>query len=304
LGRLLGLAVARTGCPHFGLLVGTRSGLPSLGLVGLLVRHSPDVGAALRNLARHLQVRDRAAVLPLTVRDGVATLDYALYQTGIEASEQIYDGAIAVATNVMRALCGPGWRPIEVLFSHGRPCDVAPFRRFFAAPLRFDAERTAIVFPAKWLGHLPGGADPATYRRLKRRVEALEAQAEGDLVADLRRVLRTLLLAGKGSVETVAARVGMHRRTLNRRLQARGTSVHALVEATRFEVARQLVESTRMPLVEISASLGYADASAFTRAFRRWTGTTPTAWRGTSVARTVKLGSARRDRVGAPAIRG
>jgi AraC-like DNA-binding protein len=59
-----------------------------------------------------------------------------------------------------------------------------------------------------------------------------------------------------------------------------------------------------MPLVEISASLGYADASAFTRAFRRWTGTTPTAWPGTSVARTVKLGSARRDRVGAPAIRG
>src|SRR5262245_40918022 len=111
LGRLLGLAVARSSCRHFGLLVGERSGLASLGLVGLLARHSPDVGAALRNLAGHLQLRDRAAVLPLTLQGDVATLDYALYQTGIEASDQIYDGAIAIAMNVMRALCGPGWRP-------------------------------------------------------------------------------------------------------------------------------------------------------------------------------------------------
>jgi AraC-like DNA-binding protein len=71
----------------------------------------------------------------------------------------------------------------------------------------------------------------------------------------------------------------MHRRSLNRRLEARGMSLHRLVEETRFEIAHQLVENTGMLLVEISAALGYADASAFTRAFRRWSGATPTAWR-------------------------
>jgi AraC-like DNA-binding protein len=71
----------------------------------------------------------------------------------------------------------------------------------------------------------------------------------------------------------------MHRRTLNRRLRAQGTTLHRLVEETRFEIARQLVENTRIPLTEVAAILAYADASAFTRAFRRWTGTAPNRWR-------------------------
>jgi AraC-like DNA-binding protein len=287
LGRVLGLAVERTGCPHFGLLVGEHSGLASLSLVGLLARHSPDVGAALRNLSDHQELRDRAGVVPLTVRGGVATLDYAIYQTGIDASDQIYDGAIAIMMNVMRNLCGPYWRPSEVLFCHRRPADPDPFRSVFAAPLRFDAERTALVFPASWLRHRSSDADPAAYHRLQQRIEAIEARAHGDLVEDVRRILRTLLLGGRGSVESVAERLALHRRTLNRRLQALGTSVHDLLEETRFEVARQLVESTRMPLVRVAAALGYADASAFTRAFRRWSGSTPIGWRRNGSARRV-----------------
>jgi AraC-like DNA-binding protein len=279
LGRLLRLAAERTGCAHLGLLVGQRSGLASLGLVGRLVQSSPDVGTALRNLVGHLHVRDRGAVASFQVQGGMASLGYAIYQTGVEAGDQICDGAIAIAMNAMRTLCGAGWRPTEVLLSQRRPADPTPFRRVFEAPLRFDVERTALVFPAAWLRHRSNASDPAAYRRLLERVEALEARAERDLVADLRRMLRTLLVGGSGSVESVAERLAIHRRTLNRRLQARGTSLHRLVEEIRFEIARQLVELTRMPLVEISAALGYADASAFTRAFRRWSGRTPSEWR-------------------------
>jgi AraC-like DNA-binding protein len=213
------------------------------------------------------------------VRGGVATLDYAIYATGVEASDQIYDGALAISSNALRTLCGPDWHPTEVLFCHSKPADASPFRRVFDGPLRFDAEQTAIVFPVTWLAHRLCGADSAVYRRLERRVGALKEQADDDPVAALRRLLRTLLLGGSGSVANVAKHLAMHRRTLNRRLEARGTSVHELVEEIRFEVARQLVELTRMPLVEISAALGYADPSAFTRAFRRWSGITPSEWR-------------------------
>ncbi len=279
LGRLLGRAVVRTGCPHFGLLVGQRSGLASLGLVGLLTQSSPDVGTALHNLTAHQHLRDRGAVSSLLVQGRVATLGYEVCQAGVEWSDQIHDGAIAIAMNAMRTLCGRGWRATEVRFCHSKPVDLRPFYRVFEAPLHFDAERTALVFPASWLGRRSSAADSSAYHRLRRRVEALEGRAEGDLVADLRRMLRTLLLGGKGSVEEVAERLELHRRTLNRRLQARGTSLHRLVEETRFEIARQLVEHTKMPLLEISATLGYADASAFTRAFRRWSGTTPSGCR-------------------------
>ena len=71
----------------------------------------------------------------------------------------------------------------------------------------------------------------------------------------------------------------MHRRTLNRRLKAQNYTFHELVNEVRYEIARQLLEDTRMPMSQIAVTLDYSDASAFTRAFRRWSGTTPAAWR-------------------------
>lgn len=279
LGRLLALAVARSGCRHIGIRVGERTGCSSLGLVGLLTRHSPDVGTALGSLTAHLHLRDRGAVAPLIVAGGTATFGYEVYQPGVEACDQICDGAMAIVTNVLRELCGAAWRPAEVLFAHTSPSDLRPFRQMFGAPLRFDAERTALVFPSRDLERPTRGADPKVFRRLAGRVALAESAMPDDLVARLRRMLRTMLLSGKGSVAEVASRTSMHRRTLNRRLQAHGTTLHRLVEETRFEIARQLVENTRIPLTEIAAILAYADASAFTRAFRRWTGTAPNRWR-------------------------
>lgn len=279
LGRLVARVVATTGCGHLGLLIGERCQPASLGLVGLLALHSPDVGTALRNLTAHLHLRDRGAVAPLRVVNGVALFGYAIYQPGVEGCDQIYDGAMAIVMNLMRSLCGPEWRPSEVLFAHSQPAELQPFRRVFGAPLRFDAERTGLAFASRWLEQPTRGADPVLYRELEETVAAAESALAGDLVADLRRMLRVILLGGKGSVEEVAGRLSMHRRTLNRRLRARGTSLHRLVEQTRFEIARQLVEHTRMPLTDVAAALGYADASAFTRAFQRWTGRPPSAWR-------------------------
>ncbi len=279
LGRLLALAVARSGCRHIGLRVGERAGSSSLGLVGLLTRHSPDVGTALGNLTAHLHLRDRGAVAPLVVAGGTATFGYEVYQPGVEACDQICDGAMAIVTNVLRELCGAAWRPVEVRFAHSSPSDLRPFRQVFGAPLRFDAARTALVFPSRDLERPTRGADPEVFRRLVGRVALAESAMPDDLVAGLRRMLRTMLLSGKGSVAEVASRTSMHRRTLNRRLRARGTTLHRLVEETRFEIARQLVENTRIPLTEVAAILAYADASAFTRAFRRWTGTAPNRWR-------------------------
>lgn len=287
LGRLTALVVRRTGCAHFGLLIGQGAGLGSIGLVGRFAQSAPDVGTALRSLMSHFHLRDRGAVLSLSASGGSATLGYDIYQSGIEATDQICDGAIAIAMNAMRTLCGRGWRPSEVRFSHAIPADPHPFRSFFGAPLRFDCERTALVFPARWLDHRPNAADPAVYESLERQIAALESSATEDLVAELRRILRSLVVGGEGSVEEVARRLALHRRTLNRRLQRLGTSVHQIVEETRREAACHMLEHTRMPMIEIASALGYADASAFTRAFRRWTGRTPSSWR---------------ERLGAPAV--
>jgi AraC-like DNA-binding protein len=77
----------------------------------------------------------------------------------------------------------------------------------------------------------------------------------------------------------VADLFAIHRRTLNRRLRAQGTTFKALVDETRYEVARQLLRDTRIPVAQVAAALDYSDPASFDRAFRRWSGTTPSAWR-------------------------
>lgn len=278
-GRLLKGCAARTQCPHFGLLVGQRAGPASLGLAGHLLLHSPDVGSALRALILHLHLQDQGAVPGLSVEQDLAVLSYAIYQPGVEGIDQIYDIAMAIAFNILRALCGPIWLPTEVLFSHHRPEDVGAYRRCFQAPVRFDMEQTALVFPATWLDYSVKGADPVLLRQLEQRIAAFEQLNHHDLVGPLRRALRTLLIARQCSLEQVAQLFSMHRRTLNRRLEVRGITFRGLVDEVRYEIARQLLENTGMPVVQIAATLDYSDASAFTRAFRRWSGTTPTAWR-------------------------
>jgi len=88
-GRLTAHCVAVTGCKHFGLLVGQRAGLNSLGLVGLLVRSSPDVETALQSLERYLYLQLQGAVLALTVDANKATLSYDIYQARAEANDQV-----------------------------------------------------------------------------------------------------------------------------------------------------------------------------------------------------------------------
>ena len=278
-GRLLKWCVARTQCPDFGLLIGQRSGPDCMGIVGCLAQHLPDVGSALRSLILHLHIHDRGATPLLSVEQGVAMLSYLIYQQEVESSNQIYDGAMAITFNIMRALCGPAWLPTEVLFSHRPPDDIRPYRRFFQAPLRFDMEQTALVFPAQWLDRAVTGADPLLRQQFEQRIAALENLDPRDLVGQLRCVLRTLLITHRSSLDQVAQLFLMHRRTLNRRLEKQNYTFQRLVNEVRYEIARQLLDNTHLDMSQIAATLDYADASAFTRAFRRWSGTTPTAWR-------------------------
>ena len=102
-----------------------------------------------------------------------------------------------------------------------------------------------------------------------------------DLPDQVRSVLRTSIRTGHARADQVAAIFSMHARTLNRHLNEFGISFRALVDEGRFEIAQQMLQSSAMEVAQIAAMLDYADASAFTRAFRRWSGTTPARWRST-----------------------
>jgi len=280
-GRLLAHCVERTHCPHLGLLVGQHGGLHSLGLIGLLVKYSPDVGTALRNLVRYFHLHVRGAVPTLTVEGGAAIFGYQVYQAGASAVDQAGDGAVAVIFNIMRELCGPDWKPSEAWFAHRKPQNVEPYRRFFGVFLRFDAEQYALVFSSSWLQRPLPEAHPDLRRVLQKQIDELETRHGDDFPAQVRSVLRAALATGHGSADRIAALFSMHPRTLHRHLNAYGIGFQELLDETRFEMARQMLEDSAVDVAEIAALLDYADARSFIRAFRRWSDTTPARWRAT-----------------------
>jgi AraC-like DNA-binding protein len=277
--HLLAHCAARTGCPHFGLLVGQHNGLHSLGLMGLLVKYSPDVGTAIRNMVRYMHLHVRSAVAALAVDGSVASFSYDICGPKVEAHDQTGDGAMAAFCNGVRELCGPDWKPVEVCFAHRQPADVGPFRRYFRVPLRFDAEQYALRFSAYWLNHRLPESDPELRRLLQSQIDMLDVRFGDALPSQVRRMLRAALATGHARADHVAMLLSMNSRSLNRRLNAFGTSFRELLDETRFQIARQMLEDSAMEAGQIAGLLGYAAPGVFTRAFRRWSGTTPSQWR-------------------------
>jgi AraC-like DNA-binding protein len=278
-GRMMEHCAKRTGCPHFGLLVGQKAGLSSFGLVGLLAKYSPDVGSALNSLMRFMHLHVRGATTTLSVGPELAELEYQIYQVGAKGNDQVGAGAVAVAHNILCDLCGNDFKPIEARFVHREPEDLEPFQKFFQAPLSFNAEQYALVFSAKWLNRLVADTSPELLALLRKEINKLEIGLADDLVQNVRTLLRTTLVTGHASANQIAELLSMHRRTLNRHLNAQGISFRELADEVSFEISRQLLEDSDMEIVQIASLLGYSNASAFTRAFRRWSSTTPAVWR-------------------------
>ncbi len=280
LGRLLAACADATGCPHFGLMAVERYGSDSLGAVGNLMRNSPTVGEALRNVQLHLHLNDRGAVLFLLRLDPErVALCYTIFWHDTHVTSLIYDAALAVAHKALCELCGPGWKPLTVQFAHRRPAATLPYKRFFGVRPEFDAECCAIVFASSWLDHPIAGTDPELRDSLERAVHHREASEPESLAVHVRRVLYPMVLSGTATLANTTRLFALHERTMRRRLEADGTTFQQLLNEARFEVAQQLLSDTRLPAAEIATVLGYSNPGAFSRAFRDWSGSTPRRWR-------------------------
>ena len=211
-GRLVKQCLTATGCQHFGLLVGQRGGVQSFGLLGLFAQHSLDVTAALKRLETYMHLYHGGQLVSIEVRRDVATLNYAIHEPGVPAVDQIEEGALAIFANVLQSLCGPSWQPMAVRFAHKKPQDIRPLLSFFRAPLRFEAEQNALVFPSKYLSVLLPETSPGLLRLLQEQMDVLECRHEDDLPARVRAVLRAGLVANHAGADEVAALFSMHRR--------------------------------------------------------------------------------------------
>jgi AraC-like DNA-binding protein len=276
LATLLDRAASNTGCAHFGLLAGRLFHLSDLGLVGELMRNSPTVGAALEALTVHHHLNSEGGLAFLLKRGDYVDLGYATYHPAAPGFAHIHDAALATAMNIMLELCGPNWKPYEVLLPHVKPRDVAQHRAFFKVVPRFDAESSVLRFTARDLARALPSADPQAYRRCE---QAARSTGAPEFMQQVYRGLRRLMLENRHSGDDLAQMLSMHRRTLNRRLKAEGTTFQRVLDEVRFDIARNLLSNSNAHLDDIAATLGYAAVTPFMRTFRRWSGTTPGQWR-------------------------
>jgi len=284
LGRLLDTCVKLTRCPHFGLLIGQRFKMRSLGILGELMRNCPSLRDALRLAALHLELHDRGAVsLTLDIGAGKAALGYALFEGKTPAAAQILDGAIAIQYLLLRELCGRSWKPLLVQFSHSPPTELAQFRKHFRAPIEFDAPISSIVFKARWLDHPIEGADRALFAAISKDIESIQPQLM-PFIAQARRALYAMIFTGSASSTNLARLFNMNERTLRRRLGEEHVTVRGLVGEARRELAQHLLRDTSLSMSEIAAALRYSNESVFARAFRGWSHMNPRKWRAKSTS--------------------
>lgn len=276
LARLLHEAAVDAHCPHLGLLAGQLWHFDDFGLLGDLMRHSRTLGEALRSFVVFHHLYSDSGLVFLFDHGTCIEFGYATYRYDGPGVDLMHDGALAVAANLFRELSSGELHPAGASLARARPADVSPWRRAFHVLPRFDAEYTALTFPVRVLERPIAGANRA--RREQAWHEAEQA-GPGDLVQQVARALRTLLLRGEFGGDRVAGLLAIHRRTLNRRLQDRGTTFREVLDDVRSSVARELLADSDIGLDDIAASLGYAGVSPFMRAFRRWTGETPGQWR-------------------------
>ncbi len=281
LGRLALDCAELTQCPHFGLLVGERCGAATLGKVGFLAKYAPDVGTALSTLAANLPHNNTAVDVSLLVRAQRTTVGLSFRNPDFPGVDQVADACLALLVMLMRELCGKEWRTIEVLLRHRRTDDLRPYRRCFGASVRFDAAENAVVFDSRWLTHRIGHADPELSALMARDLrESAKPDAAATTVGDhVARIVRAAIGRRTPMVRDIAGALGMHPRTLGRRLAAEGTNFRDIVARTHHEAACQLLRDTEIPIGGIARMLDFDEAGAFTRAFRRWTGHSPLEWR-------------------------
>jgi AraC-like DNA-binding protein len=171
--------------------------------------------------------------------------------------------------------------PLRVGFAHEAPPDVSVYEGFFGCPVRFDAGVNELVFsPAVWRESIEVG-NPDLSAILERYAEDILSRLPrgGELLPRVRSALSDELRGGDPTQTVIAKKLGLSPRTLQRRLKDEGATFAQLLDDVRTEAAKVLLADANLSVGEVGLLLGFFDHGSFTRAFRGWTGQTPSAWR-------------------------
>jgi AraC-like DNA-binding protein len=277
LARVLELAAAELGLPDLGLRLSERQDLAMLGPLAVAIQHSPTLGEALACSARYLFVHARGLSLE-AVPDPHGTAGVVALRYGTPAGDVFRQGAdvgLGFLHRSIRALHGGGYGLRGVEVPHRPLAPLARYEEFFGAPVTTGAPEALLRVPVSLMDRPLGDADQ-TVRVLALEHLARYGDAPGtDVTTRVRSALEQALGTTSTEIGSVAAVLAVHPRTLQRRLEAEGTTFAAVLDGLRRDRARTYLTTTDMPMSQVAAALGLSEQSALTRCARRWWGRSP-----------------------------
>lgn len=277
--RLWALAVRETGDPAFGLSVATQVTQTTFHALGYALIASGTLREAFERMVRYFRLVTDAADLKL-VREPQAYRFEVDYAPGAEPAQESVDAFISLALRFCRSQLGREFAPLRLSLRRPPPPQAERYTALFRCPVEFGAGRIAIWFaPDAFERPLPD-ANAELARHNDEVVLRYLARFDRDNTgARVRAALIELLPGGEPSAQKVAESLHFSLRSLQRKLAEEDTSFEQLLQQTRHELARSYLQNPRYSIGEITFLLGFTDASAFARAFRRWDGGTPSEFR-------------------------
>ena len=277
--QLLEDSAAESGCDDFGVRLAELRQLSNLGPLSLVLREEPDVRSALELLIRYEHTYNEAMRLRMTERNELAVLTVG-FDFGEEmACRQAVELAVGVVYAILREFLGPDWHPVSTCFSHGAPADDTVHERFFGATPHFGHPFTGLVLYGSDLAAANRMADPNLRPYAQQFLRSLGAPKDMTTLERVRELIKLFLPAGLCSQAQIARELQFDRRTLHRHLAAHGETFSTILDAVRVELAEQYLSNARYSLSDVSALLGFAAPSGFSRWFRQRYGCSATEWR-------------------------
>jgi AraC-like DNA-binding protein len=278
--RLWSAMERSSGDPSFGLRVAQAVHPGGLELVDYACRSAATLGSALDLLLQHGRFLADSLSIAVTHERERTRLRIDLPMSAPASTRHASEAALGLLVLRARHFTGHDLTPREVRFRHSKPADLTLHREIFRAPTMFMVAEDELVIDRASLD-LPIPTHDATLREIlvsHARTILGERPRATNVVNRMRRAVEEGLRTRDVDLHTLARKMHLSPRTLQRRLAEAGTTHQGLTDSVRREMALRLLESD-VPIAEAAYLLGFSEASAFHRAFKRWTGETPAEFR-------------------------
>jgi AraC-like DNA-binding protein len=277
-GDFLEYAAEATGDTAFGLHLAERSNPRDAGLLYYVATAARDLGEALALFARYFLILNESVRFKLVRSPASVMVEFNFIGVSQDRVKQNTEFWLGLIVHTARAVTDRGIRPTRVECPHPRTDGLEEFERFFGCPVKFSAPSGLLEFSNETLA-LPLITQDAYLLEMLRpfcaEAERARNAATGPLRDAVENEVERLLPNGQVKAATVAMALAISVETLSRRLSEEGTSFADVVDQLRQSLALRYLEEPGLTLAQIAWLLGYERPIAFTHAFKRWTGRSP-----------------------------